>query len=137
MSTGISDLNNRSSGVASLTKVDTPTAPKTQAIDSAQQAENKPLPVKTPVAANTEAQTNKEKPSLQEVIQISERLNDSVQKIQRDINFTVDESLGEIVVKVVDRETQETIRQIPSEEMLKLSRNFEEVNSLLFDKIKV
>lgn len=78
----------------------------------------------------------KEKPTLQEVIELSEKLNENVQRIQRDLNFSVDDTLGDIVVKVIDRSTQEVIRQIPSEEMLTLSRNIEEVNSLLFDKIK-
>lgn len=85
---------------------------------------------------NTKKQEAKDKPSLQEVIELSEKLNESIQKIQRDLNFHVDEDLGEIVVKVIDRSTEEVIRQIPSEEMLSLSRNIEEVNSLLFDRIK-
>ncbi len=133
MNTGIPDLANRPQGVAAIADKAAPAPSKA----AATQPEGELLPVKTPALTNTETQNSKEKPSLQEVIQISERLNESVQKIQRDINFTVDDSLGEVIVKVVDRETQETIRQIPSEEMINLSRSFEEVNSLLFDKIKV
>lgn len=85
---------------------------------------------------DTKKQAAKDKPSLQEVIELSEKLNQNIQRIQRDLNFHVDEDLGEIVVKVIDRSTEEVIRQIPSEEMLNLSRNIEEVNSLLFEKIK-
>ena len=77
-----------------------------------------------------------QKPTLQDVIKLSEKMNEEVQKIQRDLNFSVDDSQGKIVVKVIDRGTKEVIRQIPSEEMLNLSRSIEEVNSLLFDKIK-
>lgn len=87
-------------------------------------------------SGSSKPQDAQDKPTLQEVIELSEKLNENVQRIQRDLNFTVDENLGEIVVKVIDRSTQEIIRQIPSEEMLTLSRNIEEVNSLLFDKIK-
>lgn len=105
-----------------------------------------PAAVSAPVSSNSsqsvsesgssKQQEAREKPTLQEVIELSEKLNQNVQRIQRDLNFSVDDSLGDIVVKVIDRHTQEVIRQIPSEEMLTLSRNIEEVNSLLFDKIK-
>lgn len=51
------------------------------------------------------------------------RLNDYVQSLQRDLHFTVDEDLGRTVVSVVDRNSQEIIRQIPSENALNLARN--------------
>lgn len=140
MNTGIPNLSDRSSGGVSLSKADSTPATKTNESSSRQST----APASTLLSGNSTpssiqaTQTEaKEKPSLQEVIQLSEKLNESIQSIQRDLNFSVDESLGEIVVTVIDRQTQETIRQIPSEEMLNLSRNIEEVNSLLFDTIKV
>jgi flagellar protein FlaG len=36
-----------------------------------------------------------------------------------------------LVVKVVDSETQEVIRQIPSEEMLRIARNLDSFESLM------
>jgi flagellar protein FlaG len=50
-----------------------------------------------------------------------------VQNITRELNFTVDETLGKTVVTVVDQSTGDVIRQIPSEDMLQLSRNLAEV----------
>ena len=38
--------------------------------------------------------------------------------------------------QIIDQETKEVIRQIPSEEALNISRTVEEVNSLLFNDIK-
>jgi flagellar protein FlaG len=36
------------------------------------------------------------------------------------INFDVDENTGEVVVKIVEKETQKVIKQIPPEEMLRI-----------------
>ena len=51
------------------------------------------------------------------------RLNEYVQSVQRDLQFNLDESSGKTVIKVLDRNTQEVIRQIPDELVLKLARN--------------
>lgn len=50
-----------------------------------------------------------------------------VQNITRELNFSVDEKLGKTVVTVVDQSTGELIRQIPTEDMLELSRNLAEI----------
>ena len=43
--------------------------------------------------------------------------------MQRDMDFSVDDKTGRFVVKVIDSQTKEVIRQIPSEEMLAISRH--------------
>jgi flagellar protein FlaG len=55
-----------------------------------------------------------------------------VQNIRRDLNFSVDDSSGRVVVKVTDRASGDVIRQLPSEEALRLAESLEEVRSLLF-----
>lgn len=55
-----------------------------------------------------------------------------VQAIRRDLNFDLDESSGRVVVKVTDSVSGDVIRQIPSEEALRLAESLEEVRSLLF-----
>ena len=54
-------------------------------------------------------------------------LNDYAQSLQRDLRFTLDEELGRPVVRVLDSETQELIRQIPNETALKLARNLKSI----------
>lgn len=44
------------------------------------------------------------------------------QYVRRDLNFSLDEGTGRTVVKVIDSESNEVVRQIPSEEMLVLAR---------------
>jgi len=55
-----------------------------------------------------------------------------VQDIQRNLDFSVDDSTGQVVVKVVDGDSGKLIRQIPSEELLRLSERLEDMRSLLF-----
>lgn len=55
-----------------------------------------------------------------------------VQSVKRDINFNVDDSSGRVVVNVTEGSSGDVIRQIPSEEALRLSENLSEIRSLLF-----
>jgi flagellar protein FlaG len=56
------------------------------------------------------------------------QLSSYVQNVQRNLNFSIDESSGQTVIKVIDSESEEVIRQIPSEEMLALARRLNELN---------
>jgi flagellar protein FlaG len=49
----------------------------------------------------------------------------------RGLQFSVDESTGSTVVKLVDKETNEVLRQIPSKEMLSIARALDRVQGLL------
>ncbi|WP_263139226.1 flagellar protein FlaG [Pseudomonas sp. RIT-PI-AD] len=56
-----------------------------------------------------------------------------VQNVNRYLNFNVDESSGDIVVKVMDADSGQLIRQIPSEEVLRLAERLDDVRSLMFE----
>lgn len=51
------------------------------------------------------------------------QMNEYIQSTQRDLHFSYDKASGETVVKVLDRSTQEVIRQIPDETFLKLAHS--------------
>lgn len=53
------------------------------------------------------------------------QMNEYIQSTQRDLNFTYDPESGETVVKVLDRATQEVIRQIPDEIFLRLAQHLD------------
>ena len=53
-------------------------------------------------------------------------INEYIQSVQRELQFSVDEDSGRTVIKVMDLETNEVIRQIPNEEALKFARMLEE-----------
>ena len=52
-------------------------------------------------------------------------LNDFVQNIRRNLEFTIDDESGRIVIKVIDSESKEIIRQIPPEEAVQLAQALE------------
>lgn len=54
------------------------------------------------------------------------------QSISRNLSFNLDDSTGRVVVKVTDSVSGEVIRQIPSEEALKLAESLDVARSLLF-----
>jgi flagellar protein FlaG len=49
----------------------------------------------------------------------------------RNLSFSVDQVSGYNVVRVVNPDTGELIRQLPSEELLKISRDFQRLNNVL------
>jgi len=52
----------------------------------------------------------------------------------RNLSFSVDETTGYHVVRVMNPDTGELIRQLPSEELLKISREFERLNNALISQ---
>ena len=61
-----------------------------------------------------------------EVRQAVSRINEVVQNIQRDLSFNMDEGSGKYVIRVVDTESGELIRQIPTEEVLAIATQLRE-----------
>jgi flagellar protein FlaG len=57
--------------------------------------------------------------------------NRVVQSLQSKIEFVADDSSGQMLVKVIDPSNNELIRQIPSEEMLAISRALDRMQGLL------
>lgn len=53
------------------------------------------------------------------------QMNEYIQSTQRDLNFSYDPDSGETIVKVLDRTTQEVIRQIPDEIFLRLAQRLD------------
>jgi len=60
-------------------------------------------------------------------------IQDFVKASERQLDFSIDDSTGQVVVKVIARQSGEVIRQLPSEVALKLAENLKDANSLLFD----
>lgn len=58
----------------------------------------------------------------QDVAKAVSEISDYVQSVSRDLQFQVDKQTGSTVVTVLDTETKEVIRQIPSEEVVAMAR---------------
>ncbi len=79
------------------------------------------------------------KQSEQPALEISvSNINDFVQNIQRSIHFSVSEDSGRTIIKVYDAVTDELIREIPSEELQRISKAIEEqLSSGLLLKVNI
>jgi len=75
------------------------------------------------VSVVDEAKVAKESDDLKQAVS---QLNDFVQTVQRNLQFSIDKESGTMVVKVIDAKSEKVIRQMPSEETLKLARSLVE-----------
>ncbi|MHC8291377.1 flagellar protein FlaG [Pseudomonas sp. XS1P51] len=91
----------------------------------------KPLAETAPVVAVKDeskgAQTEQEQ--LKMAVQEIEKF---VQSVKRNLEFSIDEPSGKVVVKVIASDSGEVVRQIPNEEVLKLANSLNDASSLLF-----
>jgi len=58
----------------------------------------------------------------EDVAKAVSEISDYVQNISRDLQFQVDKQTGSTIVTVLDTETKEVIRQIPTEEVVAMAR---------------
>jgi flagellar protein FlaG len=72
--------------------------------------------------------------TVQEVEQTVESLNNAMTLLERGINFEIDRDHERTIIKVVDRENDTVIKQIPSEDLLKLIDHMQEMQALLFEE---
>ncbi|TWH64366.1 flagellar protein FlaG [Azomonas agilis] len=54
------------------------------------------------------------------------------QRAQPNLDFSIDEETGTFVVKVIDKDSGEVIRQLPTEEALRIAEQLDEMRGLLF-----
>ncbi|WP_085623121.1 MULTISPECIES: flagellar protein FlaG [unclassified Pseudomonas] len=100
------------------------------ALPPAQVADRDPVqPAKVQEAAAPDNQPH----SREELEKAVGEIRDFVQSSQRQLDFSIDDSTGRVVVKVIATESGEVIRQLPSETALKLAQSLSEAGSLLFD----
>lgn len=79
--------------------------------------------------ADKAVSTEQERQPVEEAISSIQQFT---QSIQRNLDFALDESSGRVVVKVTDALSGDVIRQIPTEDALRLAESLEEARSLLF-----
>jgi flagellar protein FlaG len=90
-----------------------------------------------PQAASDNGKKTVEDTSPENIAEAASRLNSQLQTFRRDLQFTVDQDSGQTVIKVVDSETKEVIRQIPPEELLALARSLGEMSKSVLLNAKV
>ena len=74
------------------------------------------------------------RPSRDAIAKAAEDIQNFVKDMGRNLNFSVDEVTGYNVVRVVNPETNELIRQLPSEELLKIARSMKDLGNVLVNQ---
>ena len=62
---------------------------------------------------------------------MTKAVNDFVKPLNSALQFNIDDSTGLTVVKVIDTDTKDVIKQIPSEDMLALAKALDQIKGLL------
>ncbi len=87
--------------------------------------------------ADTQGIKQKENQELSpdQAMELAEEMNDLMDDLQTSLGFFVHEKLNhQIVVEIKNRETDELIKQIPTEEFLAIKEKMEEFRGLLLDQ---
>lgn len=101
-------------------------------IQGAQQAPASPV---KQVAEPTQTVAAVQQPSsvanASQVTEAIKSINKAMQVFSQNLEFTIDEDSDRAVVKVVDQETKEVLRQMPSKEALEIAKALDKVQGLL------
>lgn len=65
--------------------------------------------------------------------EISGLLNFEMKARSTNLDFQVDAATNRVVVKVINKDTGDVIREVPSEAILRVSQNIEALKGILFD----
>jgi flagellar protein FlaG len=113
--------------------------PPTAALASASPVSNSAIePASRPLGVRDQRQPEQSAATLPPVAvdtdalqQAMDDVQTAIKSIANDLTFSIDEDTGRTLVKIVDRETDEVIKQIPSEEMLRIAKALDKLQGLL------
>jgi flagellar protein FlaG len=71
------------------------------------------------------------RPDPQKAAQAAKEINDFLKSASAGIEFQVDNQSERVIVRVVDTETKQLIRQVPTEEMVAISHALDRMTGLL------
>lgn len=87
-----------------------------------------------PIRLQDNSQTGESQISRQDVANAVKATNEFVGSINDALQFSIDDDTGKTIVKVIDSNTQEVIKQIPSEEMIAIAKALDKLKGLLLQQ---
>ncbi|WP_027719113.1 flagellar protein FlaG [Desulfovirgula thermocuniculi] len=75
-----------------------------------------------------------QRPTLEEIREALGQINETLRIYRTELRFVLHEESGEYMVKVINAETQEVIREIPPEWVLKIVASVKRMLGLILDK---
>ncbi len=85
----------------------------------------------TPTQTVDAVTATKVTPSIAQLNKAVSDINKTIQSLSPGIEFTVDKESDRVVVKIIDQQTNEVLRQIPTEEALEISKSLGKLQGLL------
>lgn len=93
---------------------------------------NEQVPAQTAAAPEPSPVNKQNTIELAEVKEAVNQIQHFTQTLAPNLKFSIDEETGKTVVKIMDAQTQEIIRQFPSEEAISIARALGKIEGLLF-----
>ncbi len=85
-------------------------------------------------APNKEAEKVSQKDVAEQVQQGVKEMNAQLNLANHSIRFSIDNKSQDLVVKVVDTDTDKVIRQIPAEEILRLREHMKDLSGMIVEE---
>lgn len=101
-------------------------APLQPAASVTRTGEQKTAAAPSPPVKTGDIQPEQVKEAVQQIEQFT-------QTVAQNLKFSIDEDTGKTVVRIMDSQTNELIRQIPSEEAINIARTLGKIEGLLFN----
>jgi len=85
----------------------------------------------TATSVENSSTPQKTSPSEEAVHKAVSDINKAIQNFSQGLQFSVDKDTQRVVVKIVDQQTNQVIKQIPTEEALEISKSLSKLQGLL------
>lgn len=74
------------------------------------------------------------RPDRDEVSSAVKKLNETLPQSAQSLEFEIDEESKDLVVKIIDRDTKEVVRQMPTKEALEMAKSIDKMVGRLLDQ---
>ncbi len=93
--------------------------------------------INTKIQQNQTTRKTQKLPSPKELKNIIDKINENVNRLNKDVKFVYNDTLKSLVVKVIDEKTGKIIREIPPQEVVNLQKKLSEIVGIIFDSKEV
>jgi len=93
--------------------------------------------INTKIQQNQTTKKTQKLPSPKELKNIIDKINENVNRLNKDVKFVYNDTLKSLVVKVIDEKTGKIIREIPPQEVVNLQKKLSEIVGIIFDSKEV
>jgi flagellar protein FlaG len=135
----MTSVSNLSTGPAQLNVLNS--AAGSQTVTASEQSLQQSVPTDAEVVAKVASTvirpsnvSQTSQPTQDVVAKTAQQLENFVASMGRDLSFSVDSTTGYHVVRVTNPQTGEVVRQLPSEELLKIAQSMEATGSGLVNQ---